>query len=285
MSTRTNLNLCAATGALLLSMPAAAATFLFDDFSTGDDSQWERIDQTAEVCGKPGLYDASGNEYQMESACAIDDESDVILAARFAGGPDLFETDGKVRLKARHLNAETNTFISLRSWGSEGVGVWGYRFRVSGGGSMLSISRVWEHGTDTILAARLSASQLFQTGDEIYIEAAAIGERLSLKVWRAGQLEPEDANLVTRDHVFRDAGSVVIGVDHDGEAAPMGATFDDVMFATAVRGDANEDGATDFGDLLLILEDWGACGTCPTDLNGDHAVDFADVMIVLANWS
>jgi hypothetical protein len=62
--------------------------------------------------------------------------------------------------------------------------------------------------------------------------------------------------------------------------------------------DLNCDGTVDVLDLLILLDNWGACppvergatgkcgdvGGCPADLNGDCAVDVLDLLILLDNW-
>lgn len=46
-------------------------------------------------------------------------------------------------------------------------------------------------------------------------------------------------------------------------------------------GDVTLDGAIDFGDLLVILTNWG---TGAGDLTGDGLVDFTDLLVILTNW-
>ncbi|MCA9311341.1 MAG: hypothetical protein KDA21_09060 [Phycisphaerales bacterium] len=48
-------------------------------------------------------------------------------------------------------------------------------------------------------------------------------------------------------------------------------------------GDADGDGSVDFGDLNLVLENWGAAGGSG-DVNGDGAVNFDDLNLVLNRW-
>ena len=37
-------------------------------------------------------------------------------------------------------------------------------------------------------------------------------------------------------------------------------------------------------DALLVLNDWGPCSACDTDLNDDSAVEFNDMLLLLSNW-
>ena len=52
--------------------------------------------------------------------------------------------------------------------------------------------------------------------------------------------------------------------------------------------DLDGDGDIDFGDLIILLAEWGPCadcGDCPADLDGDCTAGFADLLILLWNWS
>ena len=46
-------------------------------------------------------------------------------------------------------------------------------------------------------------------------------------------------------------------------------------------GDIDLDGYVDFGDIALIMLDFGRCSGCPTDLDGSGTVDFGDVAYLL----
>lgn len=55
----------------------------------------------------------------------------------------------------------------------------------------------------------------------------------------------------------------------------------------AVIGDLDGDGMVGFGDLLILLTEWGPCegpAFCPADLDGNGAVDFGDLLILLTEW-
>jgi hypothetical protein len=54
-------------------------------------------------------------------------------------------------------------------------------------------------------------------------------------------------------------------------------------------GDLDDDGDTDFQDLLQLLGTWGPCddppAPCPGDSDCDREIGFADLLAILANWS
>ena len=52
-------------------------------------------------------------------------------------------------------------------------------------------------------------------------------------------------------------------------------------------GDLDGDGVVGASDLLILLDNWGACddcNNCPADLSGNCSVGAADLLILLANW-
>jgi len=52
--------------------------------------------------------------------------------------------------------------------------------------------------------------------------------------------------------------------------------------------DLDGDGAVAFGDLLILLSQWGPCRNgpaCPADLDGSGDVGFGDLLILLSGWS
>ena len=52
------------------------------------------------------------------------------------------------------------------------------------------------------------------------------------------------------------------------------------------RGDVNGDGVVDVTDLLMLLEQWGACDSpCAADVDGSGDVDVNDALQVLADWT
>lgn len=53
--------------------------------------------------------------------------------------------------------------------------------------------------------------------------------------------------------------------------------------STGCEGDINGSGAVDVGDLLTVIDQWGAINS-PADINGDGTVDVADLLIVIGNW-
>jgi len=84
----------------------------------------------------------------------------------------------------------------------------------------------------------------------------------------------------------------VSSINHDGVIGASARTTVDnhsravlLVPVEIALGDLDGDGLIAFGDLLVMLADWGACQGCPADLDGDGTVSFVDLVILLGNWS
>ncbi len=80
------------------------------------------------------------------------------------------------------------------------------------------------------------------------------------------------------------------GSEHPGNDYVMTITCGDAPpIPRCELGDANGDCHIGHADLVVVLDNWGSCGTpsCCTlgDPNEDGEVGFADLLIVLENWS
>jgi len=56
------------------------------------------------------------------------------------------------------------------------------------------------------------------------------------------------------------------------------------QIAQVSPGNVNGDDTVDVADLLAVLNEWGPCDACATDLNDDGAVDTDDLLIVFMDW-
>jgi hypothetical protein len=76
-------------------------------------------------------------------------------------------------------------------------------------------------------------------------------------------------------------GAIACGADGGRYLATLSCVDEDPPCPSDLDGD----GATAFGDLLLLLLGWGPCPPdCPGDLDGDEAVAFGDLLLLLLAW-
>ena len=60
---------------------------------------------------------------------------------------------------------------------------------------------------------------------------------------------------------------------------------DDETEVTPCSADLDGDGTVGFGDLLVILAEWGPCGeSCAADLDDSGDVGFGDLLAALSAW-
>jgi hypothetical protein len=52
----------------------------------------------------------------------------------------------------------------------------------------------------------------------------------------------------------------------------------------APTGPPKGDGVVNSADLLEIINHWGLCAGCPSDINGDAVVNTADLLTVINAW-
>ena len=78
-----------------------------------------------------------------------------------------------------------------------------------------------------------------------------------------------------------------VGFSNSGELA-VNTTEVGLFYVLApidpVAGDVTCDGSVDFGDIVVLLSNWGPCAPCEADLNHDETVDALDLEIVLSGW-
>ncbi|MBC8200687.1 MAG: S8 family serine peptidase, partial [Planctomycetes bacterium] len=62
------------------------------------------------------------------------------------------------------------------------------------------------------------------------------------------------------------------------------AALDAVDDGTTCVGDLDGDGNVGVGDLLSVVEQWGACNGCIGDIDGDGSVGVSDILAIVDAW-
>ena len=126
-----------------------------------------------------------------------------------------------------------------------------------------------------------------------------------LEAWRLGSgsqdeifdtLEDGEINDDDRAELFRAltfaAPESILDCDENGRHDPFEVAYDGVTPSCfdSCPADLDATGTVDFGDLLVVLTNWGACPpdgdapACPGDIDADGLVGFEDMVQLLADW-
>ena len=272
-----------------LATQASSDTVLIDDFNDGNFDGWTTIDSTAGQSYGPGTFDAGSGAYHLEGAGIINEgvRGRGFLASIWDQSSDPIYSDGFLRATVRAETKGTTASLALRTSGSLETGFNTYLFIAStadfgirNGGFL--VNRIEANGT--FQAWFLDRSFSFGVNEDWNIEAGAVDDELTLKVWRLGDPEPEFPQLTVFDSSF---STGAFGVETEIHGNPFGgparvsATFDDIYFTFPGPGirvpecDFNGDEFCDGTDINQLMADAATDGT-GTDLNGDGIVDNAD---------
>ena len=127
----------------------------------------------------------------------------------------------------------------------------------------------------------LDPSMSFGVGETWNLEAGAVDDVLSLKVWRLEDSEPEVPQFVVSDSGFDEGRFGVesnIHVDPFGGPARVSAVFDNIYFTfPGEKGDFDHDDDLDIDDLNVLIRQINGDGSIYVDLTEDGLVDGEDL--------
>ncbi len=213
---------------VMLSSSGASVVF-FDDFGDGNDNGWQRLDLTAGTAWGPGVFDASSFAYLIESTGEV--------PAGASGGihDSLFAVQPSNPIFANGFlqadiisNSLASVDLVLRNAGGNS-----YFYVADPNKDEIRIAKVTDGGNSAETVASLSPAPFpLVPGEEWTMKAGAVGEVLTLKIWRTGDLEPVGSQLRTTDSQLT-FGQFAVGVAVPSsflEAVQPSATFDNVAF-------------------------------------------------------
>ena len=111
----------------------------------------------------------------------------------------------------------------------------------------------------------------FDPGEDWWMEGGAIGDQITMKVWKDGDPEPEEPQLSLRDSTYSEGWFALDANMNFGSQTPgfPDATFDDVQFTfPSVLGDFDDDGQLLANDINLLSDAFGS-----TDESDLHRYD------------
>ena len=238
---------------MVLAAVGLASGELIDDFNDGNDDGWTVSDVEIGEPWDPPSFDASSGSYHLlgGGVVPVGEEGafwsawDVSSAPRFS--------NGFMRATVRANNNTTIPALILRenhpdSWymfaANPARGRFGYNKYVS---------------NELVAYEFLYVDEPFLPGQDWIIEAGAVEDLLSMKVWRVGEQEPAEPQWTLADSPSLGPGLIGLGAFHwANQETPAGivdATFDDVYFQATppvglAPGDADQD--LDFDQLDLV---------------------------------
>ncbi len=258
-------------------------TIVIDDFNDGNDDGWTPMDFTVTPCDVClATFDASLLEYNIFSCCEVSAGVGG-LVSWWDASLDPFYSEGFVRAKVR-ANTQ-GTSLTLRMRGSTGIG---YDFVLSTNLHVFGIVRV-NPGPDLVLGTIGPEIASPGLGERWFMEAGAIGDQLTLKVWLDGTLQPDCPQLRVTDSFYSVGQLAVTGsIPSTNVDAQIDFTFDEIFFCPPPPApcpwDLDCDGIVGINDFLDLLAAWGPNPGHPADFDGDGIVGITDFLALLANW-
>jgi len=144
---------------------------------------------------------------------------------------------------------------------------------------------------DLVNVGWMTVSDIDADGDTdiVVSQRAGVNGKIVWEENASGDASDWTAHTVATE-LYDPLGVAVADVDRDGHTDILGAMSldDDVSwwpaYASTCVGDLDGDCAIGFGDLLIVLTDWGCDDGCKSDLDGNGTVAFGDLLFVLANF-
>ncbi|MFC1759389.1 PEP-CTERM sorting domain-containing protein, partial [Planctomycetota bacterium] len=267
---------------LLLTVASAPAqTLLSANFDDSDLAGWTNIDSTIGQPWGPADFFVEGGELRLEGGGEVPPG---VPGGGFIGSmwdasvDNPLYSDGFFRGRIRADEQSTFTGLVMRLTGSVQTGFNGYLFAASELFHDFTIQR-FENSVGGPQVSLDVAQFSFLLEEDWMIEAGAVGDELSLKVWRPDDPEPEFPQLTMTDSTYTHG---VIGVEANVDVSSdrgqrVGAFFDDLSFRTTI-GDFNGDGVHDVEDIDQLTSIAADRSNLPDfDLNNDASVDRADI--------
>jgi hypothetical protein len=226
----TGWTMCLVVGVVLVCWGGSSshAQILIDDFNDGNDEGWQRVDTTTGDAWGPGTFDASSGSYQLEGASAVPTGERGELISFYEGSTDPAFTDGYLRTT---LSTDNNTLVFLLMR-SDAATFTGYLFGASASDGVFFWNKFKNY--TFIEGDEWLPDTPFAVGQEWVLEAGTVGNQLSMKAWRLGELEPPDPQWTHIDDSSRPLteGQFAVGASRFPPLPPetLNATFDDIFF-------------------------------------------------------
>lgn len=199
---------------------ANAESILIDDFNDGNDEGWLRVDDFAGVAG-PGIFDASTGQYNLKTTGLA--PGFAIISSYWDLSSDPLYSNGYLRAKVKANTQGTTVGLGLRADTSFENG---YYFVASTDNDDFLLWR--QYNGEFVSLDYIDVP--FAPGEEWMIEAGAVGDLLSMKVWRVCEEEPADPQLKFHDATLTAGRFLVEAHNGSGSTIRADGVFDDIYF-------------------------------------------------------
>jgi len=242
----------------------AIEPILIDDFDDGDDVGWTHVDLTLGTPWGSGTFDATSESYVLQSAGEVGVGQLGILVSTWNTSDEPLFNDGYLRARVRSDTPGTNVKLMLRA---DADAPTGYFF----GTTEFDEFSFFRCDPECTRFTTLPGVQ-FQRGRDWQIEAGAVGDQLTMKVWADGEPIPSAPQLTLADSTHSSGQFGVLAYIGGNWQVPaqVNGVFDDIYFTPAFQpGDTNGDGNVDINDLNAVRNNFGATGAADGSLVGD----------------
>jgi type II secretory pathway pseudopilin PulG len=226
MSGRTKMTCCLSSLLLIATavLPASGQV-LVDDFSDGNDNGWTHSLTGEEEDWGPGLFEANSGAYNLKTTGLVPDNGLGALSSFWDASADPFYTDGIWRVTVRAESGGSNVAVILRGNPAPDGASWLLTTSVFGD---LQLGDCTGVDCEQIIGRNVGLSR----GEDWVIEAFAVGDLITAKMWRVGEPIPDEPQVRRLDAKYPTGQFGVVSFigTNWNEPAQVDAFFDDIYF-------------------------------------------------------
>ena len=265
-------------------LPLSAQTILLDEFNDPNLDGWTAIDFSKGTSYGPGIFDASSGAMHFESSGDVPVGEHGYMGLTWDESADSIFSNGFLRAKVRIDQEQDGAFATLTMRVADDPAAGAYLFHMSTDTNSIFTFENFRDGR-VINSGRIPDRGSYEVnpGEFWNVEAGAVGDQLSMRVWREGESEPVCPQWVFTDR-SRTEGTIGMGAGVWGNPRARGiplqgsATFDDITFTPATEMKCSSGDPTDpitIWESPMPIPDTGSPPEFPanslerTDLRGD----------------
>ncbi len=208
--------------------PGYSQNTLLDDFEDGDDAGWEHVEA-------PGIFEVVNGRYRLATPDAIPvGPIGGFVTAKLTASEEPQYSDGYFRAKIHANTMGTSMNMTLRaSFNSVGLS-FGYNFYANSALGEIGVERLG--GPYQLLG---SISNSFKARQTWTLEAGVVGNVISMRAWKEGDVEPSEPQLTVRDATYAQGSFVLLNMA-SFHALPtiVDGVWDDITFRPGIPPEA-----------------------------------------------